>query len=632
MTGYGTIENFESLHKYFRNTANNIKGLDSIYLLQKIKNDWIEYSYREVLREANAISAFLLNQGYVKQDKIALIIENCPEYICFDQALMQCGFVNVSIYPTISDAEVEYIINDSGAKAILVGTPFLFKKVNKIRDNCPSLDLVIPAFDTDKTDDRTITYKQVLKTGEELYTSLQPKIEDCLNAVTRNDLSCLLYTSGTTGRPKGAMLTHNNFITNVQMAIELMPVVTKDFRFLSFLPLCHVYERLATYYLSTMVGAQIAFAQSLEALSSNIIETKPTAILTVPRLLERIEEKSRKIVTSKGGLSLRIFNWAFKVGEKRRLNRENEKSNSPWLMLQIAIAEKLVFSKIKAKLGGNMKLMISGGGAMPVHVGEFFANMGVIVCEGYGLTETSPLVCLNEYNRQVFGTVGRIGRVCEVAIQNPETKEIYTIQNYESFDPNFECAEGEILVRGENVMKGYWNLPEQTAETIDKDGWLHTGDVGKFYKGYLKITDRIKNILVNSFGKNVYPTPIENTYLKSNKIEQIFLIGDNQEYLTAIIVPSKEELKETFGFKEEYFKAEDEFIVDENIRKWIETDLRKLETELGKFERVKNFIIKRRPFSLEEGEMTPTQKVKRKVVEQKFNKPIAEMYTALDVK
>lgn len=618
-----------SLHLFFRNAANNIKGLDSVYMLEKKKDNWAETTYREALRQINAIAAFLHNRGYQKQDRIALIIENCPEYICFDQALMQLGYINVSIYPTLSESEIEYIINDSGSRAILVGTPFLFKRVSKVRANCPNLDLVITAFDHNKTDEKTTTYSKMVETGEQLYPGLKEQIEAQLNTVTRNDLSCLLYTSGTTGKPKGAMLTHNNFITNVQMALHLAPIVNKDYRFLSFLPLCHVYERTATYYMSTIVGSQIAFAQSLEALAGNIVEMKPTAILTVPRLLERIEEKTRKMVTSKGGLSLKIFNWAFNVGEQRRLNYEGGIKNSLVLNLQLAIAEKLVFRKIKNKLGGNMRIMISGGGAMPKHVGEFFANLGITVCEGYGLTETSPLVSVNLPERQVFGTVGRIGKGCEVAIQNPDTKEIYTIQTYDTYKPDFESAEGEILVRGQNVMKGYWNLPEQTAETIDKDGWLHTGDVGKFHKGFLKITDRIKNIIVNSFGKNVYPTPIENTYLKSDKIEQIFLIGDKREYLTAIVVPSKEEMKEVFGITDDFFADADNFIKDEKYIEWLEKDMHKLETELGKFERVKSFIIKRRPFTLEEGEMTPTQKIKRKVVEQKFAKEIDDMYAQL---
>jgi long-chain acyl-CoA synthetase len=415
-------------------------------------------------------------------------------------------------------------------------------------------------------------------------------------------------------------------MSNVIMGIELLPIVDKTYRFLSFLPLCHVYERTATYYLSTYVGSEIAFAQSLEALSNNIIEVKPNAILTVPRLLERIEERVRKTTATAGGIKLKIFNWALKVGEQRRHNKENNTSNSLWLNLQLPIAEKLVFSKIKERLGGRMGIMVSGGGALPQHVGEFFGNIGVLVCEGYGLTETSPLVTVNEFHRQIFGSVGRVGKGCSVAIQNPETKEVYTVQTFDSFKPDFESLEGEILVKGPNVMKGYYNQPEQTAEAIDKEGWLHTGDVGKFHKGYLKITDRIKNIIVNSFGKNVYPTPIENAYLKSNKIEQIFLIGDKQEYLTAIIVPSKEEMKDVFKYNENYFAEADEFITDTTVKEWLEVDMKEYEKELGKFERVKEFIVKRRPFSLEDGEMTPTQKVKRKIVEQKYADAIKKMY------
>jgi long-chain acyl-CoA synthetase len=619
------MQQFNSLHYFLRNAANHIKTPQSTFLLEKVKDGYEPISYAKVFEELNAISAFLLNKGYKKGDKAALIIENCPEYIAFDQGLMQLGMVNVSVYPTLSEPEVQHILNDSQAVVILVGTPFLLKKINKIKANCPHLKYIITAFDDKKSDD-AISYTEMVNEGKALYPSLQANIEKELESVTPDDLSCLLYTSGTTALPKGAMLTHNNFMSNVTMAIDLMPIVNKDFRFLSFLPLCHVYERTATYYLSTYVGSEIAFAQSLEALSSNIIETTPTAILTVPRLLERIEERVRKKTASAGGLKLKIFTWALGVGEKRRLNKEANHSNGPLLSLQLAIAEKLVFSKIKHNLGGNMRIIISGGGALPQHVGEFFGNIGILVCEGYGLTETSPLVSVNEPHRQVFGSVGRIGKGCTVAIQNPDTKEIYTTQDYFTFNPDFESAEGEILVKGPNVMKGYWNLPEQTAAAIDADGWLHTGDVGKFYKGYLKITDRIKNILVNSFGKNIYPTPIENAYLKSPRIEQIFLIGDKQEYLTAIIVPSKEEMKEVFGMDESYFSQGEDFITDEKIYKWIEDDMRVHEKELGKFERVKHFCIKRKPFSLEAEEMTPTQKIKRKIVEKKYETAIKAMY------
>ena len=618
-------QNFKSLHYFLRNAAYNIKTPQSTFLLEKVNNEYKPITYAEIIDQVNAISAFLYNKGYQKGDKAALIIENCPEYIAFDQGLMQLGVINVSIYPTLSESEVEYILNDSQATIILVGTPFLLKKINKIKANCPHLKYIITTFEDKKTN-TGITFNEMIAEGKSLYPGLKDDIEQRLESVTSDDLSCLLYTSGTTSKPKGAMLSHGNFMSNVIMGIELLPIVDKTYRFLSFLPLCHVYERTATYYLSTYVGSEIAFAQSLEALSNNIIEVKPNAILTVPRLLERIEERVRKTTATAGGIKLKIFNWALKVGEQRRHNKENNTSNSLWLNLQLPIAEKLVFSKIKERLGGRMGIMVSGGGALPQHVGEFFGNIGVLVCEGYGLTETSPLVTVNEFHRQIFGSVGRVGKGCSVAIQNPETKEVYTVQTFDSFKPDFESLEGEILVKGPNVMKGYYNQPEQTAEAIDKEGWLHTGDVGKFHKGYLKITDRIKNIIVNSFGKNVYPTPIENAYLKSNKIEQIFLIGDKQEYLTAIIVPSKEEMKDVFKYNENYFAEADEFITDTTVKEWLEVDMKEYEKELGKFERVKEFIVKRRPFSLEDGEMTPTQKVKRKIVEQKYADAIKKMY------
>lgn len=618
-------QEFPSLHYFLRNAANTIKSPQSTFLLEKEQDHYKPITYAETFEQLNAISAFLYSKGYKKGDKAALIIENCPEYIAFDQALMQLGVINVSIYPTLSESEVEYILNDSEAKIILVGTPFLLKKINKIKDKCPHLKYIITTFEDKKTDN-AISYAKLIDEGKLLYPSLKNDIEKQLESVTADDLSCLLYTSGTTAKPKGAMLSHGNFMSNVIMACQMMPIVTKDYRFLSFLPLCHVYERTATYYLSTYVGSEIAFAQSLESLSNNIIEVKPTAILTVPRLLERIEERVRKTTISAGGIKLKIFNWALKIGEKRRHNKEEKRENSLWLNMQLPIAEKLVFSKIKQKLGGNMGIMISGGGALPQHVGEFFGNIGVLVCEGYGLTETSPLVSVNEFEKQVFGTVGRVGKGCTVAIQHPETKEIITTQTYDSYVHNFESEEGEILVKGPNVMKGYYNQPEQTAQAIDEQGWLHTGDIGKFHKGYLKITDRIKNIIVNSFGKNVYPTPIENAYLKSNKIEQIFLIGDKQEYLTAIIVPSKEEMKEVFGYGENYFAEADDFILDSNVKEWIEKDMKEFEKTLGKFERVKEFVVKRRPFTLEAGEMTPTLKIKRKIVEQQYADVIKKMY------
>ncbi|MGN6640980.1 MAG: AMP-dependent synthetase/ligase, partial [Mucilaginibacter sp.] len=322
----------------------------------------------------------------------------------------------------------------------------------------------------------------------------------------------------------------------------------------------------------------------------------------------------------------KIFLWALRVGRKYRLKLEAGKKPGLLLRNQHKIAEKLVFSKIKERTGGRLRFMISGGGALPKNIGEFFGDLGIKILEGFGLTETSPVMAATEYDRQIYGTVGRIIPGIEVGIQNVDTKEIYTIQTHESFKPDFQSEEGEIITRGHCVMKGYWNKPEETAAVIDSEGWFHTGDIGRFLKGNLQITDRLKNMLVNAYGKNVYPTPVENTYLKSPRIEQVFLIGDKREYITAIIVPSKETLQETFGLDEAFFEKSDMFIEDKEIVDWIGQDIKRLSNELAKFERIKNFKVKRKPFSMDEGEITPTMKAKRKVIEKKYAADIDEMY------
>jgi long-chain acyl-CoA synthetase len=263
---------------------------------------------------------------------------------------------------------------------------------------------------------------------------------------------------------------------------------------------------------------------------------------------------------------------------------------------------------------------------LPKNVGEFFGNLGIKILEGFGLTETSPVMAVTEYHRQIYGTVGRIIPGIEVGIQDVESKKFITIQTHESFNEAFECGEGEVVVRGHCVMKGYWNKVEETAQVLDSDGWFHTGDVGRFFKGNLQITDRIKNMLVNAYGKNIYPTPVENTYLKSPKVEQVFLIGDKQEYITAILVPSRESLQDEFKLSDDFFNSSETFIKNEELINWVDEDIKQLSNELAKFERIKHFILKRNPFTIEEGEITPTLKAKRKVIEQKYADAISSMY------
>ncbi|MDP2413431.1 long-chain fatty acid--CoA ligase [Daejeonella sp.] len=616
-----------------RNVVGYVHDESTTFLMHKVKESWVEISYKQVLDTADAISAYFLEMGINKGDRLALIIENSVDWVLYDQGVQQIGAVNVSVYPTLSESEIEYILNDSSAKTILAGNPFLFRKLIKIANNCPELQRIIPVFDDYEKylperglNAGVISFKNLIEEGKNALDRQGKKIEEARAAILPSDLTSLIYTSGTTGIPKGVMLTHSNFVQNVKVCLEQIPVINENDLFLSFLPLSHVFERTATYHVCCAVGSKIAFAQSLELLAKNMAEVKPTIMSCVPRLLERIHDKAMKSGTSAGGLKSKIFLWSIETGQNYREIQEAGKTPGLFLSMKKSIAEKLVFSKIKEKTGGRLKFMLSGGAALPKNVGEFFGNLGIKILEGFGLTETSPVMAVTEYHRQVYGTVGRIIPGIEVAIQDVESKNILTIQTHDTFDENFECPEGEIIVRGHCVMKGYWNKPQETAEVIDQDGWFHTGDIGRYYRGNLQITDRIKNMLVNAYGKNIYPTPVENTYLKSSKIEQIFLIGDKREYVTAILIPSKEVLQETFHLNEEFFQEKDSFIRDQKILDWLNEDIRKYSTELAKFERMKSFLVKRNPFSIEEGEITPTMKAKRKVIENKYSEDISEMY------
>ena len=626
-----SFNEFSTLPSLLRNVVKNIHQPEEIFLIHKKNSSWEEISFEQTLLNADSISAFFLEKGINKGDRLGLMIENSPEYVFFDQGIQQIGAINVSIYPTLSEQEVAYIINDSGMKAILVGNPFLYKKILKVAPNCKELLFIIPAFagfeKIKVADDvkATIVGFNILL-GRNINKEEQEEISLRRAEVLPTDVSSLIYTSGTTGTPKGVMLTHSNFVENVKVCLQQIPVIDKTETFLSFLPLSHVFERTATYHVCCAQGCKIAFAQSLELLAKNMGEVKPSIMACVPRLLERIHDKAIKSGTAAGGMKANIFNWALETGKNYRVAKEAGKNPGLVLNAKKAVAEKLVFSKIKEKTGGRLKFMISGGAALPKNVGEFFGDLGIKILEGFGLTETSPVMSVTEYHRQVYGTVGRVIPGIEVGIQDVETKQIINIQTHQTFNESFECAEGEIIVRGHCVMKGYFNKPAETAEAIDKEGWFHTGDIGRFYKGNLQITDRLKNMIVNAYGKNVYPTPVENIYLKSPKIDQLFLIGDKREFITAIIIPNRETLQETFNLKDDFFDHKDDFIDNQEMVNWIATDIKKISNELAKFERIKNFKIKRNPFSIEDGEITPTLKVKRRIVEKKYVEAINAMY------
>ncbi|MBB5394929.1 long-chain fatty acid--CoA ligase [Mucilaginibacter sp. AK015] len=622
-----------TIPELIRNIVANIHPEDQTFLIHKVKDTWVEISYKQALEKIDALSAWFLNIGIKKGDRLALIIENGPDYIYYDQALQQIGAVNTSIYPTLSENEIEYILNDSESRTIITGNPFLCRKVLKIANNCPSLIRIIPAFEgfekfTEglQLNAGVVGFKKVIEEGLAIVDEYRTAINAAREAILPSDLSCLIYTSGTTGTPKGVMLTHYNLTENCRTSLIQIPIIEKTDMFLSFLPLSHVFERMATYYICMNKGCAIAFAQSLELLARNMAEVKPTVMCCVPRLLERIHDKAMKNGLEAGGVKTKIFTWALKIGRQYRLEQEAGKKPGIILSAQQKLADKLVFSKIKEKTGGRLKVLLSGGGALPKNIGEFFGDIGIKLLEGFGLTETSPVMAVTENDRIIYGTVGRIIPGIEVGIQNVDTKKIYTIQTHESFNPNFESEEGEIIVRGHCVMKGYWKKPEETASVIDTEGWFHTGDIGRFHRGNLQITDRLKNMLVNAYGKNVYPTPVENTYLKSPKIEQVFLIGDKREYITAILVPGRETLQDAFKMGDDFFEKPELFIEEKEIVDWIAQDVKRLSNELAKFERIKNFKVKRTPFSMEAGEITPTLKAKRKVIEKKYADAIDDLY------
>lgn len=617
-----------------RNVVEHIHPPESTFLIHKKNNDWENISFAKTLTNADAVSAYFLSKGIAKGDRMGLMIENGPDYVYYDQGIQQIGAINVSIYPTLAEHEVEYIINDSGIRALLVGNPFLLKKVLKIAENCKMLAYIIPVF----TDFKKITlpsglhasvssFDLVLNEGQKLISTYQSLITSRRSEVLPADISSLIYTSGTTGTPKGVMLSHSNFVENVKVCLQQIPVINEKETFLSFLPLSHVFERTATYHVCCAQGCKIAYAQSLELLAKNMAEVKPTVICCVPRLLERIHDKAIQSGTAEGGLKTKIFLWAMEIGQQYRKKVEAGKSPGLLLTAEKLLAEKLVFSKIKEKTGGRLKFMISGGAALPKNVGEFFGNLGIKVLEGFGLTETSPVISVTEYERQVYGTVGRVIPGIEIGIQNIDTKSIVNIQTHESFNPEYTSEEGEIIVRGHCVMQGYFNKPAETAAAIDKHNWFHTGDIGRFYKGNLQITDRLKNMIVNAYGKNIYPTPVENVYLQSLKIEQVFLIGDKREYLTAIIIPNREVMMEKFHLSEAFFELPEPFISDPEILHWIQEDIKKQNEGLAKFERIKHFLLKRNPFSLDAGELTPTMKIKRKMVEKIYAASISKLYT-----
>jgi long-chain acyl-CoA synthetase len=460
----------------------------------------------------------------------------------------------------------------------------------------------------DTTQDEGIySFASICEKGDEFAKENPNYFEESAKLCNENDLCTIIYTSGTTGEPKGVMLTHKNIVSNVKSAHEIFDIDQNDI-FLSFLPLCHIFERMAGYYTAFSCGGMICYAESIEKIAQNMVEIKPTIMTAVPRLFERIYSRIKRNVESQPPKKQKIFNWALEVGRNYMDAKKSRDGVPIGLSLKRALTDKLVYKKLRERTGGNMRFFISGGAALSRDLGQFFESVGILIIEGYGLTESSPVISANRVNDYKFGTVGKPMPGVEVKI----------------------AQDGEILAYGPNIMQGYYKNKKETEETI-KDGWLHTGDIGVFdAEGFLIITDRKKHLFKTTGGKYIAPTPIENMFLASKYIDQFVLIGDRRMFLSALIVPDFEALKEFADANRIQYKNENDLVEKKQIYELLEKELGEFQKKLANYERVRKFKVLDKPFSIEGGEMTPSLKIKRKVVEERYSHLIEEMYKGLE--
>lgn len=563
-------------------------------LLAKIDGSWKAWSTDDFINSANDFSKGLLELGLKAGDCIALISPNRPEWNIADIGMLQVGVVNVPIYTTLSESEIAFILNDCKAKYVITGDKQLFDKVNSIRASVASL-INIYSFDPIQG---VSNYTEIISKGKNSTADIQ----SVMNAIQPNDLATLLYTSGTTGTPKGVMLTHDNIVSNVTACEHLCPVGPGD-NALSFLPLCHSYERMLTY-LYMFIGVSIYYAESMDKIADNLREVKPQVFSTVPRLLEKVYDR----IVNKGkeltGVKKKLFFWALDLG----LKYEKDGKNGAFYEWQLKLANKLIFSKWREALGGNVKVIVSGGAALQPRLARVFWSAQIPVLEGYGLTETSPVISVNnlEYRGSAFATVGPVIKRVEVKI----------------------AEDGEILCKGPNIMKGYFNRPDLTAEVIDSDGWFHTGDIGCFIDNhYLKITDRKKEIFKTSGGKYVAPQALENKLKESQFIEQIMVIGENRKFPAALIVPDFAHLKKWCEIHGIASGTNEELIKRAEIIDRMQKEVDEFNKNFGHSEQIKKFILLAKEWTVDSGELTATLKLRRKIIYEKYVSQIEKMYS-----
>ncbi len=573
-------------------------------MYRKVNNKYEGISYSEFKEQTENIAFGLSALGIRKDDKVAIISENRPEWVYSDMAILGLGAVDVPIYPSLTAESIEFILNNSESKGVILSTKFQLNKILKIKHNLRYLKFIIMLNETDTNHEEKFiyTFKEVQEMGKALKSHDPYLFMNSMKAVKENELCTIIYTSGTTGEPKGVMLTHHNIASNVKSALETYPIGDTDI-FLSFLPLCHIYERMGGYYTGFSSGGQIYFAESIETVAQNLIEVHPTIVTSVPRLFERIYSKIIKNVESQPAKKQKIFWWAIEVGKEYAKAKKASKVSLA-LSVKHKLADKLVHSKLREKTGGNLRFFISGGAALSRHLGEFFEAVGLKIIEGYGLTESSPIIAANKVDDYKFGTVGKPFPGVEVRI----------------------ASDGEILARGPNIMQGYYKNKKETDEVL-RDGWLHTGDIGVFdADGFLMITDRKKHLFKTSTGKYIAPTPIENLFLSSKYIDQFVLIGDRRMFLSALIVPDFEAIKEYADSHNIKYDSIEELLSMKEIYDLFDKDMAQMQKKLANFERIRRFKLLSKPFTIETGEITPSMKVKRKFVEDEYAGLIEEMY------
>jgi long-chain acyl-CoA synthetase len=567
----------------------------------KREGKYVSVSHRETLESVDRASMGLLSLGLVKGDRVALLSENRFEWAVADLAILSAGLINVPVYATLPPKQVEYILRDCEARAVFVSTPEQLAKVQSVRANLPSVQHVI-IFEGADADPSGLTLEQLIDLGAA--AQQQPSFDERIATVGKYDWASIIYTSGTTGDPKGAILNHWNFVSNVTSTLKSFDIGPND-RCLSFLPLSHVLERMGGYYTMLYAGATIAYAESVDTVPQNLLEVAPTVMVSVPRLYEKMYARILDAVTAGSPVKRAMFFWAIQVG-KKYVHEHLEKRLKGMTKMQYGIADRLVFRKLKARTGGKLRFFISGGAPLARDIAEFFYAAGLPVLEGYGLTETSPVIAVNTFEHFRFGTVGK--PIPGVTVQIAD--------------------DGEILCKGPNVMLGYYKKPDLTNEALDGE-WFHTGDIGYLDDdGFLTITDRKKDIIVTAGGKNIAPQIIENL-LKTNKyIAEVVVIGNKRKFISAIIIPNMENVLALAKAAGISYQDDTDLVKDPKVIQKVYDEIQEVSQHLASYERIKKFVLLEKDFTIEGEELTPTLKVKRAIIEKKFHKEIDALYEA----